>query len=299
MKKPLLNIAMVERDTGLSKDVLRVWERRYGFPVPKRNANGERVYTEEQVDRLRTVKRLMDQGHRPGKLLSTAPKDWPRTAASSRPPADDRLEDDLQQLLALLRQHDAPGLATALQQRLARQGLARFVQDTLAGLSSLVGQSWEAGALQVYEEHLFSEVAKRLLRQAIATVPLGERPTVLLTTLPGEQHELGLLMAESALALDGACCVSLGTQLPLLDVVRAASDHRADVVALSFSAAYSARAITAALQQLRTALPARVDLWVGGAGAQRCAAIAGVTLFTDLHGVAQALAGWREGHATA
>ena len=65
---PTVSIAAVERDTGLSKDTLRVWERRYGFPQPERDAYGERVYPSEQVDKLRLVKRLMDQGHRPGKI---------------------------------------------------------------------------------------------------------------------------------------------------------------------------------------------------------------------------------------
>ncbi|MGZ8253883.1 MAG: MerR family transcriptional regulator, partial [Burkholderiaceae bacterium] len=65
---PDLPIAAVERDTGLSKDTLRVWERRYGFPQPLRDANGERVYPQDQVDKLRLIKRLMDQGHRPGKI---------------------------------------------------------------------------------------------------------------------------------------------------------------------------------------------------------------------------------------
>ena len=67
MKNPSFNIAAVERDTGLSKDVLRMWERRYGFPVPDRDGNGERSYPAEQVERLRLIKRLMDAGHRPGK----------------------------------------------------------------------------------------------------------------------------------------------------------------------------------------------------------------------------------------
>jgi len=33
------NISAVERDTGLSKDTLRVWERRYGFPKPLRDCH--------------------------------------------------------------------------------------------------------------------------------------------------------------------------------------------------------------------------------------------------------------------
>ena len=73
MNTPGFNIAAVERDTGLSKDVLRIWERRYGFPVPDRDSNGERSYPADQVDRLRLIKRLMDQGHRPGKLIATPP----------------------------------------------------------------------------------------------------------------------------------------------------------------------------------------------------------------------------------
>ena len=64
-----LSIAAVERDTGLSKDTLRVWERRYGFPTPTRDAIGERAYPLDQVEKLRIVKRLMDAGHRPGRIV--------------------------------------------------------------------------------------------------------------------------------------------------------------------------------------------------------------------------------------
>ena len=62
-------IGAVERDTGLSKDTLRVWERRYGFPAPQRDAFGERAYPLAQVDKLRMVKRLLDHGHRPGRIV--------------------------------------------------------------------------------------------------------------------------------------------------------------------------------------------------------------------------------------
>jgi len=65
LKTLTLSIAAVERDTGLSKDALRIWERRYGFPTPQRDGSGERAYPLEQVEKLRIVKRLMDGGHRP------------------------------------------------------------------------------------------------------------------------------------------------------------------------------------------------------------------------------------------
>ena len=65
-----ISIAAVERDTGLGKDTLRVWERRYGFPHHDRDQFGERVYPIEQVDKLRVLRRLMDGGHRPGKVIN-------------------------------------------------------------------------------------------------------------------------------------------------------------------------------------------------------------------------------------
>ena len=80
MKTLAFNIAAVERDTGLSKDVLRMWERRYGFPEPERDGNGERLYPETQVERLRLIKRLMDQGHRPGKLMAGTPEELAQLA---------------------------------------------------------------------------------------------------------------------------------------------------------------------------------------------------------------------------
>src|SRR5512147_1184696 len=65
----VLNISAVERETGLSKDVLRMWERRYGFPKPPRDDNGERQYSLPEIAKLRAIKRLMDVGVRPGKIV--------------------------------------------------------------------------------------------------------------------------------------------------------------------------------------------------------------------------------------
>jgi len=73
----LLTISAVERETGLSKDTLRAWERRYGFPLPERDARGDRRYPPQQVERLRKIKRLVDHGFRPSKIISSANKlDW-------------------------------------------------------------------------------------------------------------------------------------------------------------------------------------------------------------------------------
>lgn len=289
------NIAAVERDTGLSKDVLRMWERRYGFPVPDRDANGERLYPPAQLERLRLIKRLLDQGHRPGKLMTASHEELtqlaPRGPVTPAAPGD---TDELAELLRLIRQHDAAGYQQAMQQHLARQGLLRFVQDTVAPLTRLVGEAWVAGHVAIFEEHLFTELTKRLLRQAIATLPARARsPRVVLTTVPDEQHVLGLLMVESLLALEGAECIPLGSQMPLLEISRAASAHQADIVALSFSLAFSRRQLASVLQQLRQLLPPRVELWVGGSGAVAQAGDDGVRVLHSLDDALVSLARWR------
>jgi len=296
MKEPQFTIAAVERDVGLSKDVLRVWERRYGFPVPNRDPHGERLYPAAQVLRLRLLKRLMDLGHRPGRLMSTPVEELEALAAGSHDvkAADaDAGSHELDELFALVRHHDAGAYLQAMQQRLARQGLRQFVLDTVAPLTVQIGFAWQQGRLQVFEEHLFTESTARVLRQAIATVPGGSEPRVLLTTLPKEPHEMGLLMVEAVLSLEGAQCISLGTQMPLMEIVDAVAAHQVDVVALSFSAAFPARQTRALLEQLRAALPRPAELWAGGAGVRKLAAPDGVMCMASLDSAIAAVSRWR------
>jgi len=299
MESPRFNIAAVERDTGLSKDVLRMWERRYGFPVPERDSNGERSYPPDQVDRLRLIKRLMDQGHRPGKLIGASDETLAQLVTRRARPSENHSpaeRADLADLLTLIKQHDATAYQQAMQQRLARQGLQRFVQDSVAPLTRQVGDAWEDGRFEVFEEHLFTELTQRLLRQAIAGLPVPARgPRILLTSVPDELHLLGLLMIEALLALEGAECIPLGTQMPLLDIGRAVEAHAADIVALSFSTAFPQRQTPALLLQLRTLLPAGVELWAGGSGILRLAPIPGIQFMATLDEGVAALAAWRAG----
>ncbi len=295
--QPELNIAAVERDTGIGKDTLRVWERRYGFPQPTRDANDERLYPAAQVNRLRLVKRLMDQGHRPGRLLSIPEDELLALATASAVPPKTPTEPAptvIRQVIDLLLAHDTAGLRLTLNRTMLRQGLQHFITDTVAPLNRAVGEAWMRGELQVFEEHLYSEQIKALLRQAIGSLPgnSGGRPRILLTTVPEEQHVLGLLMAECLLTLEGAVCISLGTQTPLFDIARAAEAHHADVVALSFSTAFPTRQTTALLVQLRNLLVVETALWAGGGGSERLPSIPGITLTPTLNDALTAVRDW-------
>src|ERR1700680_1665825 len=110
----LLNISAVERETGLSKDVLRVWERRYGFPKPGRDDNTERRYSPEQVAKLRVIKRLMDTGMRPGKLMHQPLAELNVLADTRAGPRRETTAPVLERrVLALVGNHHAPALRDA------------------------------------------------------------------------------------------------------------------------------------------------------------------------------------------
>lgn len=294
-----MTIAMVERETGIGKDTLRVWERRYGFPMPHRDINGERQYPSPQVDHLRLIKRLMDQGHRPGKLFAVSEEERCRLAASSPLSDHSRTNSEnglIRNVLGLLTSHDTQGLRLALNQAMLRQGLNRFVLDTVVALNRAVGAAWMRGDLEIFEEHLYSEQMKSLLRQAINSLPseANAQPRILLTTLPDEHHELGLLMAECLFSLAGATCIYLGAQTPLFDIKLAAIAHHVDVVALSFSSAFPVRQRASALKQLRELLHPDVEIWAGGTTNEKLSALGRVVAVPTLEAGLLALRDFRE-----
>jgi len=292
----ILNISAVERETGLSKDVLRMWERRYGFPKPDRDDNGERQYTADDVGKLRAMKRLMDVGLRPGKIIGLSLAELNAMADTRTPSRQDPLAPAIERdVLAMLKTHHATALQHTLANLMMRQGLQRFVLDTISPLNRAVGDAWMRGELQVFEEHLYTEQLQVALRAAINAFPRQTgMPRVLLTTFPSEQHGIGLLMVEAMMVPEGVQCISLGPQTPLDDVRRAAIAHKVQIVALSFSAAFPVRQATDGLAMLRRQLPQNVTLWAGGEMTRRVRkTMPGVVLIPDLASTINALRSWR------
>lgn len=291
-------IAAVERDTGLSKDALRVWEKRYGFPRPLRDAKGERVYSGADVERLRLVKRLLDRGFRPGKVLAADEAAFQAMLASCSAESSEQ-PAQIDEGMTLLQAHRSEELRRLLQQWLLKLGLQRFVVELVAPMNREVGEAWMRGELDVSQEHLYTEQIQNVLRGAISAHGGGTRPRVLLTTFPDEQHSLGLLMAEAMLVPEGASCVSLGAQTPLPDIASAVRGGDYDIVALSFSAAFPQRQAHAGLRELAPMLPERVELWVGGQVlAARPLRIPGMRFFARIEDTVDALKQWRNKTST-
>lgn len=293
-----LAIAVVERETGVPKETLRVWERRYGFPKPHRNQHGERAYTSTDVEKLRAVQRLVQRGFRPSRVIDLPLEALHRLVASTVD-ARPALPEHLQPLMAFVREHRADDLRVAYTQRIARSGLHDFVIGTVAPLCEHIGLAWARGEIQIAGEHLCTEVTQSVLRMAIwsANIDRTTRPRILMTTLPGEQHALGLLMAEALFSLEGAHTVSLGTQTPLHDIADAARAQAVDIVALSVSTSFPAATAEQDLFALRTELPRKIQLWIGGRNPVASRLVgADIGVIDDLSRIHAAVATWRATH---
>lgn len=291
-----LTIAAVEQATGIARATLRIWERRYGFPQPGRDARGERCYPQDQVAKLQLIARLMDQGHRPGRLVAMGAADLEALGGlrgRGRPHASPAGGDPV---IAALQKHDVHEVTRLLQQDLRERGLAGFVAGRLAPLNVAVGQAWARGELQVFEEHLYAECVQQLVRAQLAALERapGGRPRVVLATLPDEAHGLGLLMAEAVLVLEGCACASLGLRVPVSQLVSASKALGADVIGLSFAPSMNPANVLRGLEQLRAALPPNVAVWAGGrAPVLARQRIPGVRTVADIGELPEALAQWR------
>lgn len=292
-----MNIAAVERDCGLSKDTLRVWERRYGFPAPSRDDHDERVYPPDQVSKLRLLRRLVDAGHRPGKIVSRSVEHLVRLARDMEAgqPGDETPE--VRDVLKLLRAHRPDRLRETLAGQVLRYGLGTFAISVAPALAQAVGTAWSRGDLEIHQEHIFTEQITTVLRGAINGVlngrPTSARPKVLLATFPQEPHALGILMAEAVFVLQGCTTVSLGTRAPITEIAAASRAHAADILALSFSACMTSAQAHAGLRDLRRLAPEPLQIWAGGS-CPGLKARDGVHVLRQLAAIGPAVAAWRQ-----
>lgn len=261
------SIRVASRLTGLSSDTLRMWERRYGFPKPERNTAGVRVYTQEHVERLMLVARTLKAGYRAGEVVTRTRDELSDLLASAATTGagTSSTPSSVESLMLLLERDDMQGLLVELRQSMATLGPKRFVVDVCAPLVDRVGEAWASHKLEIRHEHMLSAVLSTQLRLMLSAYEgVMREPVVLLATLPGEHHALGLEMAAVYLALSGAAPRILGVDTPPDQIVAAARHGRAHVVGLSISASAELEAVTEDLDWILRELPDDVRLWVGG-----------------------------------
>ena len=280
----LYSIGVVERDTGIGRDTLRVWERRYGFPEPVRSEKGERKYSEKQLRQLQRIRRLLDQGIRPGKLLPLGEEGLDELEASLQSQQPVQLEQTISELIEATHSADAELLESLLQTQYRQQGMQEFILNTVVPLLNTVGELWARGNLQIFQEHFLSQQLIRFLNTEIAKLQRHARkPRVLLATLPGEAHTLGLLMVAAMLSSHGVSIINIGAEVPMDQIGHAVEQFNVDIVGITFSGAYQYKNIRPHLIELRELIPDDIEIWTGGEGVRRLRKLpVGITKFSTL-----------------
>lgn len=292
----LVSIRVVERETGLSKDVLRIWEKRYGFPLPERTELGERLYDPSQIERLKAVKKLVDSGVRPGSVIKLGDAELAAIAARTTGTAEVSVfAEDIADTLEILSGNDSQPLKDYLLTKLITVGVRSFVIDFMAPLNHAVGNAWFTGQTPVFREHFYTNQIQGVLSEALTLIKTEKKsPRVVLATITGEQHVLSLIMVEIILALEGATCIPLGPQVPYNELLSASEFYSADIVALSFSSYYPLTAVQQVLKKLVADLPQTAEIWIGGGSVYNIGATAkNVRLFSGLDQIPQAVEEWR------
>ena len=296
-----LPINAVERETGVSKELLRMWERRYHFPTPDRDHQGDRIYTLDQVAKLRLLRRLIDAGFRPGKIVDLPISDLEallRAQNSAQREISPEIESEL---IEVLKSNSAHDIKEYLSHQLTRMGLEAFIINFLQNANFIVGDAWMRGLIEIPDEHLYTEQVQSLIRSSITNLRSAtSSPRIMLTTAPEESHILGLLMVEAILRLDNTDAICFGANMPVKDITQAAAKHKVNIVALSFSASYPTSKAIEFLEEIRFRLPLSVEIWAGGGSLKSTRrSIEAVEMFHDLESIRAAATAWRRRNGNA
>lgn len=265
----MYSIKAVSQATGLGVETLRAWERRYKVVVPKRDESGRRTYSAEDVLRLRRLREATDRGHPIGRLARLSGEALSGLLDEAPgPSADAATRALLQRMLDAAGRFDAAGCEQSLTLAIATLPPQRLIAGVLGPLLREVGERWHRGEFAVSQERLVSSAVRRHVGLLLDTYDRAARgPVVVLATLPGERHELGLLMSALICASRGCRVHYLGPELPASEIALFAGKVGPAVVALSVLLVDGPGDVADQLRELVDSLDRRVAVWIGGSGA--------------------------------
>ncbi len=286
---PEHSIAVVERRTGISQHLLRAWERRYAVVTPARTEAGQRLYSDQDIERLRLIKVAAATGRRISQIASLSLDDLRELArrdasesmvaartegpgerpgerpSRTRGPTSTDVDEHLRACREAMERMDGSATHALLMRAAVALEPRTFIDGVVVPLLRLVGDSWENGALRPTYEHVLSVALGRVLSWLIGILPApAGAPLVLFCTLSGQRHEFGAMLAAVVAASRQWRVSYLGPDLPVDDIAHAALLARADVVAVSVLGPIDLRLLRREIEQLRSALPESISLIAGG-----------------------------------
>lgn len=266
------SIRVAARLTGIPADTLRMWERRYGFPSPRRRATGVRSYSHADVERLLLIARALRAGFRPGEVVGKSPEELEQilsTATAGTRAMQAAPSPNIQGPLDALQRFDPVALNAELRRSLAILGAKRFLLEVCEPLTKSVRDLWGEGRMSVRHQRLLASVLSAQIKLLLSTYEGASRtPTILITTLPGESPGLGPELLSLYLAVHNAV-PRLLCEMPPDQIVESARELNADVVLVWMSEDCDVSAAVSQLRWIASALPRSIELWGNGGGAER------------------------------
>lgn len=266
---------VVIQRTGLTADVLRAWERRYGVVHPDRSGGGQRLYSDEEVSRLCLLRRATALGRAISQvadlplpaLQALVHEDEVAAAATdARSPEAKALHVEANQAVDRL---DAAGLEAILRRAVIQLGSASGMDEVIVPVLRDFGERWHRGEITPAHEHMGTAAIRRVLAWVAASTSVpSTAPLVVVATPTNQAHELGAKLAAATAASEGWRVLFLGADLPADAIAGAATQSGASVVALSLLYPAHDPETVAEVIRLRAALPSAVRIVAGGPAAE-------------------------------
>jgi MerR family transcriptional regulator, light-induced transcriptional regulator len=226
-----LRIGQLAKRTGISPELLRAWEQRYGLLQPTRTPGGFRLYSAADEARVQRMQSLVSSGlaaAQAARLILSGDEPAPCTVSASATIVDEESAN----LAASLDRLDEQAANTALDRLFAAYTVETVLQDVVLPYLHRLGERWAAGEISVAQEHFASNLLRGRLLGLAQGWGQGQGPGAILACLPGEQHELGLLVFGVALRRRGWRITYLGTDSPVGAVADTARSLAPAVVVL-------------------------------------------------------------------
>lgn len=265
----LFPIRTVSSLTGVNVITLRAWERRYGLITPSRTASGRRLYRREDIERIHAALGLMAKGvavgqvkHSLNQLSIEKTGDKPAQASTSN------WQQFQARMLASITRFDEEELESAYNAALGLYSVEQVTLQLLLPLLQELGRRWETSAGSIAEEHFFGVYLRNKLGARFHhRQRASEGPRLLAACLPGEQHEIGLLVFALTAHDFGLRPILLGANTPLEDLVPVVKRARCDAIVLSGSMPPAREVVNVQLRALVAAV--RIPVFVGGMASVR------------------------------
>lgn len=270
-------IKVVSQMTGLSVHVIRAWEKRYSVVEPDRTDTNRRLYSEENIEKLRLLSDASQRGHSIGSianlslselrnLLSKQQNNQSQIKNESRNTNTEVIVDDLlTQCMDIVRDYDAKNLEAVLLNASVKLTQPILIEEFIIPLVYKIGDLWHSGELRVANEHLASSVIRSFLFNLFESYTVSKSAPVLISCTPnGQEHELGALIAGVVAASTGWKVVYLGSSLPAEEIGAVTTYLDAKVVAVSLVYPSDDPALPRELKKLKQILSSGVSIIAGG-----------------------------------